>query len=262
MNENYKRCIEDNFKVVDKAGNLVRLKLNEIQTQYLLFDYTGTDDILKARQEGLSTIIDAIFTVDFILKENSYSVIIADIEENATGLLDRVKLFIESYQEKNQIKVPLKYNSRFELHNEFMNSTFKIGTSKNIEFGRSKTIHNLHLSEFAFYSNIEHIMAGAVQAVVEGGRKIVETTANGFNDYKKFRESDNGFKKIFYNAERFYDKQFLDKKRKELGSKYVQEYPKNELEAFITSGECFFDKIALGKYLVDVRLQRELQFHV
>ena len=92
-------------------------------------------------------------------------------------------------------------------------------------------------------------MAGAVQAVVEGGRKIVETTANGFNDYKNFRASENGFKKIFYSADRFYNKDFLDKKRDELGDKYVQEYPANELEAFITSGSCFFDRASLGGYL-------------
>lgn len=262
MNENYKKFIEDNFKIVNKQGQLAPLMLNEIQNNYLLFDYTGTDDILKARQEGLSTIIDAIFTVDFLLKENSYSVIIADIEENATGLLDRVKIFLESYESRNKIKIPLKYNSRFELRNEFMNSTFKLGTAKNIEFGRSKTIHNLHLSEFAFYNNINNIMAGAMQAVVEGGRKIVETTANGFNDYKIFRESDNGFKKIFFNADRFYSPEFLDKKRKELKERFVQEYPANEMEAFITSGQCFFSKDSLSEYLANTRNPIKSQFNV
>src|SRR3989339_766737 len=153
-NDNYRQFIEDNFKIVNKQGVLVDFILNAIQRKYLLEDYTGTDDILKARQEGFSSLINAIFTADFLLKEHSYSVIVADIEENATGLLDRVKMFLSSYEEKNKIKIPLKYDSRFEMYNNFMDSRFVIGTAKNAEFGRSKTITNLHCSELAFFSNI------------------------------------------------------------------------------------------------------------
>lgn len=249
----YKDFIEDNFKIVDKLGNIIPLKLNKPQLQYMLFDRTNKDDILKSRQFGFSTLIDAIWTTDFIMRPNSYNVIVADIEENATGLLDRVKLFIESYQEVNNIKIPLKYNSRFELYNNFMNSRFVIGTAKNAEFGRSKTITNLHLSELAFYPNIERIIASAGQAVVESGRIVCETTANGFNEYSKFREADNGFKKLFYAASKFYTKEFLDEKKKQLGRLYKQEYPENEIEAFITSGDQYFNRDSLEYYLKNVR---------
>lgn len=248
-NKKYQRFIEDNFCIVDKQGKYINFILNVPQEKYLFCDYTGTDDILKARQEGFSTLIDAIFTVDFLLRENSYSVILADIEENATGLLDRVKLFLSSYEEKNKIKIPLKYNSRYELYNQLMNSRFVIGTSENYEFGRSRTISNLHLSECAFYGNIEKILAGCGQAVVDGGRKIIETTANGFNGYKKFREENKSFKKIFYPANQFYSQEFLDKKKGELGARiFCQEYPNLELEAFVSTGQCFFDTEVLKNY--------------
>lgn len=249
QNEKYKRFIEDNYQIVDKRGKQIDFKLNEIQKKYLLFDMTHRDDILKARQEGLSTIIDAVLTTDFILVPHSYNVIVADIEENSTGLLDRVKIFLSSYEEKNKVKIPLKYNSRFELYNGFMDSRFVIGTSKNVEFGRSKTITNLHLSELAFYSNIERIVAGAGQAVVDWGRIVCETTANGFNDYRLFRSADNGFKKIFYKAGDFYSPEFLERKKRELGRMYNQEYPETEMEAFITSGDPYFRRDALEHYL-------------
>lgn len=248
-NENYKRFIEDHFCLINKKGDYVPFKLNDIQNRYMLIDYTGTDDILKARQEGFSTLIDAMFFVDFLMVENSHSVILADIEDNATGLLDRVKIFLRSYEEATKIKVPLKYDSRFELYNSFMNSRFTIGTAKNYEFGRSKTITNLHLSEVAFYANIKKIVAGAGQAVTEYGRKIIETTANGFNDYKKFRSEDNGFNKIFYGAKGFYSEEFLEKKRKELGRQFTQEYPNNEIEAFVTTGDCYFNKDVLKDFM-------------
>ncbi|OGF47017.1 MAG: hypothetical protein A2231_03150 [Candidatus Firestonebacteria bacterium RIFOXYA2_FULL_40_8] len=252
-NDNYRQFIEDNFKIVNKQGVLVDFILNAIQRKYLLEDYTGTDDILKARQEGFSSLINAIFTADFLLKEHSYSVIVADIEENATGLLDRVKMFLSSYEEKNKIKIPLKYDSRFEMYNNFMDSRFVIGTAKNAEFGRSKTITNLHCSELAFFSNIEKITAGAGQAVVDGGRKIYETTANGYNSYKKFRDEDNGFNKIFYSASQFYPVEFLAKKKKELGRLFRQEYPESEAEAFITSGDPYFKTESLEYYLSETK---------
>jgi len=251
----YKRLIEDNFKIVDKEGNLVPFLLNKIQRSYLSKDGTGKDIILKARQQGFSSLITAIFTADFILKEHSYSIVVADIEENATGLLAKVKKYIESYETINSEKVPLKYNSKNELYNPFMDTTYKIGTAKNIDFGRSKTITNLHLSEVAFYPDIEGIIAGAGQAVVETGRLILETTANGFNDFKKLwdiaKTKKSEYIPLFYRASDFYSKEFLEKKRNDpaLGARFAQEYPENDTEAFLTSGNCYFDKEALKVYI-------------
>jgi hypothetical protein len=249
----YKKFIEDNFQIVDKQGNLVDFRCNPIQDKYLLQDMSGSDIILKARQQGFSSIITALFATDFLLVPNSYSVIIADIEENAIGLLSKVKQYVESYEYKNKIKIPFKYESRFELDNSLMKSKFIIGTAKNIDFGRSRTFTNLHCSEVAFYSNIESIKAGAVQAVVASGRKIFETTANGFNEFRKFymsaKEGANNYRAHFYRASAFYTEEFLAMKKKELGRLYPQEYPETDIEAFLTSGECFFDMGALKRHL-------------
>jgi hypothetical protein len=99
--DRYKRFIEDNFKLIDKQGKYVPFIFNKPQNMFVE-DYAPMMDILKARQEGFSTLIDAVFTTDFLLKENSYSMIVADIEENAEGLLDRVKVFLDSYEEKTK----------------------------------------------------------------------------------------------------------------------------------------------------------------
>jgi hypothetical protein len=251
----YKEFIEQNFRIVDKDGQLVPFILNKIQNRYLTEDYTGKDIILKARQQGFSSLITAIFTADFILREHSYSVVVADIEENAIGLLSKVKKYIESYETTNNIAVPLKYNSKNELYNPFMDTTYKIGTAKNIDFGRSKTLTNLHLSEVAYYPDIEGIIAGAGQAVVETGRLIFETTANGFNDFKKLwdisKQKKTEYMPLFYKASDFYSKEFLEKKRNDpaLGARFAQEYPENDTEAFLTSGNCYFDKEALKVYI-------------
>ncbi len=254
--EGYSRFITDKFKIVNKQSAVVQFQLNNIQQKYLQ-DGTGRDVILKARQQGFSSLILAIFTIDFIHKDNSRSVIVADSSENATELLDRVKFYIQSYEEVNKTKVPLKYNSKYELFNEGSNSRYTIGTADNKDFGRSKTITNLHLSEFAFYPDAERLFAGAMQAVVPDGRVIIETTANGFNFFKGFwdecEKGERPFNPMFFKASDFYDAEFLENKRRELGRLFSQEYPETAQEAFVSSGEMYFDSDALKVYLAEMK---------
>lgn len=235
--QGYKRFIEENLELVDKEGKVIPFTLNAIQNKYLLYDSTGNDVILKARQQGFSSLILALFTADFILKENSRSVIVTDIADNAIELLDRVKFYIKAYEYKNKTTVPLKYNSKYELFNEAKNSRYTIGSADNTEFGRSKTITNLHLSEFAFYKNPERLFAGAMQAVVPTGKVIIETTANGDNFFKHFWEEcvtgERPFKPNFYKASDFYSEDFLKQKRGQLGRFFPQEYPETPGEAFV-----------------------------
>lgn len=178
---------------------------------------------------------------------------VADIEENAEALLERVKLYIRSWEEKNGFKIPLKYNSKSVLVNEAMNSKYTIGTAKATEFGRSRTITNLHLSEAAFYPNLGRIMAGAGTAVTPTGYIVLETTANGFNEFKEFWDKsetgDTGFAPLFYKASALYDAEHLNREQKRLGRLFKQEYPETATEAFLTSGEQYFDSDALARYL-------------
>jgi hypothetical protein len=255
---NYKRFIEDNLSIIDKSGTEVPFTLNSVQSSFVE-KASGRDIILKARQQGFSSFILGAFTADFLLKENSRSVIVADEAGNAMELLERVKWYIKSYEQKMNVKVPLKYNSKYELANAALNSKYTIGTAQNVEFGRSKTITNLHLSEAAFYPHLTKLLAGALQAVVPEGKVVIETTANGFNEFKEmWEESELGerdFKPLFFRASDFYDEGFLSRKRRELGEQaFMQEYPEDAVEAFITSGLTYFDKDALKEYLGGVRL--------
>lgn len=258
---NYKKFIENRLLIVNKSGDRVPFLLNTVQEKYLSQDHTDRDVILKARQQGFSSLILAMFTADFLLSENSRSVIVADIADNAMELLDRVKGYLRAYEEITGIKVPLKYNSRYELFNESMNSRYTIGTADNREFGRSKTITNLHLSEFAFYPDPEKLFAGVMQAVVPEGRVIIETTANGFNFFRDFwTECELGertFTPLFYKASDFYSQEFLEDKKKDLGRLFKQEYPETAQEAFLTSGELYFDPEALEWYLENAQKPQE-----
>jgi len=251
-----KLFIEDELTIIDKTGTEIPFKLNAIQEQFVE-DATGKDLILKGRQMGFSSFILGAFTKDFVFTENSLSVVIADIADNAQDLLARVKHYIKAFEASNGVKVPLKYNSKYELQNAANNARYIIGTAENTEFGRSKTITNLHMSEAAFYKHFRKLQAGAGTALIPTGRFVIETTANGFNEFKTFwDESELGetdFKAHFYSSHGFYSEEHLAREKKRLGRLFMQEHPKTALEAFITSGENYFDSDALQWYLSQVK---------
>ena len=102
------KFIEDQLSIVNKDSKETPFILNNIQAKFVK-QATGRDVILKARQMGFSSFILAAFTKDFILKENSLSVVLADKADNAQDLLARVKYYIKAYENKNNIKYD-KYN--------------------------------------------------------------------------------------------------------------------------------------------------------
>lgn len=244
--------IEDHLTIIDKTGTEIPFNLNNIQKRFVQ-EATGKDIILKGRQMGFSSFILGAFTKDFIFKENSLSIVVADISDNASDLLARVKHYIKAFELKNGVEVPLKYNSKYELENAFNGARYIIGTAENTEFGRSKTITNLHMSEAAFYKHFTKLQAGAGTALVPTGRFVIETTANGFNDFKTFyNDSEMGetdFTAHFYSSFDFYPPEFLEKEKKRLGRLFDQEHPSSAEVAFLTSGELYFDQESLREYL-------------
>jgi hypothetical protein len=254
--EPYKKFIEARLTIINKEGEVQPFILNEAQNRFVQ-DASGKDVILKGRQMGFSSFILAAFTADFLFKQNSLSVVVADIADNASDLLSRVKWYIKSYEEATKTKVPLKYNSKFELQNAVTNSRYIIGTAENTEFGRSKTITNLHFSEAAFYKYFEKLLAGAGTALVPTGKFVIETTANGFSPFKTFYNeselNETAFKAHFYSSQGFYSKEFLESEKKRLKRLFDQEHPSSPEIAFITSGELYFNNDSLRWYLENAK---------
>lgn len=280
----YGRFIADNFDIVDKdtLESIPFVPLSA-QSQYLNA-MTLRDIILKPRQLGFSSLIEAIFTVDFISRPNSRGVIISHESDATQRLLDKVKFFLESFARRRGRLFTLKYNSKSELVNADINSVLYVGTAGSRSFGRGDTIHNCHLSEYSFYPNPGEIFTGISQAVPANGRIIIESTANGMgNDFhKKWVEAKNGespFKAHFFPwfihnkyarnvpdgftldiDEQEYMVRFAVTKEqiawrrdkvKELGDddKFKQEYPATDYEAFLSSGRSVFSNVTLDWYL-------------
>jgi len=212
----YKGFIEKYFTITTTTGEVVPMKLNDVQSYYydlILKEYGKKlapirENILKSRRFGFSSLIDAIFCVDFILGEigvanlsnaSVYSYKQKDTEE----LFKRVNQFIDSYLLIAYSGGQLHYENpadrkilpmlRAKFLKKDVGGTIIEGQNGSIYdcltagakvSGRGGTRQNIHWSEVAFYNNTEilnanNLVIGAEEQVSSGVGKIFrETTGN------------------------------------------------------------------------------------
>lgn len=214
----YKQMIETGFDILTKRGERVPFILNNIQNDFLkridddFPDQQGVRyNIDKARQEGFSALIDAIFTCDFLGRENIGAQIISHKKEETETLIKRVNFYIDSFCDKNGItrKDILETDSAHYLQNKSNGSYIFIGTAGARTLGRGGTLQNIHWSEVAFYpegplSSPEKLVTGAEQQVLMGVGKIFrESTGNMVGDFfhkevERSRKGESAFKFVFY----------------------------------------------------------------
>lgn len=294
----YRQFIQDNFLVLDRDSQLpVPFTFNNVQSKYLDVlqerypDMEGVREIiLKARQQGFSSLILALFAVDFILRPHSISICISHRKDATELLFKKVKFYLESYLRKlieNHMKKNgewkndwseetkkaatdhyfadwwksyFKSDNKNMIENATNDALFYIGTAGTKVGGRGGSARNIHFSEAAFYQDTEMITAqeiivGTSQQVPQGhGAIFIESTANGEGNFyhaewERSQPGGNGsvYKPRFFGWQEFYTPEWIEEKKKEFPSAKMasQEYPGSPDEAFITSGEPFFDAMVL-----------------
>ena len=138
--------------------------------------------VLKARQIGVSTIIEAIAFAMSMMYDNFNSKIVSHEDKSAKAILGMTKRYWSTYTFK-QFHTET-YNG--QNHLAWTNgSDMDIATAKNLGAGRSQTIQFLHASEVAFWPDPDTLMTGLDQSVPTFGLncKFIESTANGVGNY-------------------------------------------------------------------------------
>lgn len=199
----YRDFIENNFLIKNKMGEVVPFIFNETQNIYydIMTKEYGEElkgvreNILKFRQPGFSSLIDALFTTDFIFSEwKKIPIIDADIvsarEKDTIVLFNRVSGFLDSFFDKWKIKrkdfLDIDSTTLIKGHT---GAQMYVQTASARVSGRGGTKQNIHWSEVAFYPNTEILNAntlvlGAEQQVLDGVGKIFrETTGNTDVDF-------------------------------------------------------------------------------
>lgn len=139
--------------------------------------------VLKARQMGLSTAIEAIlFTLAFIV--DYFKVLIVSHEmDSSQHILSMCDTYWRTYFAHDYYST--KYAGRKEMQWVETHSGIRVDTAGGKGVGRSQTITALHASEVAFWPNPEELVNGLRQAIPSFGTTAIfyESTANGVGNW-------------------------------------------------------------------------------
>lgn len=220
---NVRRYIEDNLYIRTKKAEIVPLKLNRAQER--LYEALRRQAeagkpmrviVLKARQLGFSTLAEALIFARTATEPNVNSLIVAHREDSSANLFKMSKLFFERLPD--ELRPMAKNSNARELVFENperdpvkkaadpgLMSRIRCNTAGGDGIGRSDTLMNVHASEFAFWRGDKAATwVGIMQAVpaVKGSMVIVESTANGFDEFHRMWEAavagESDFEPLFF----------------------------------------------------------------
>lgn len=137
--------------------------------------------ILKARQLGLSTLIEAIIYSITSMIENINSLIVADDDDGSSYIFEMSKLYHEKCPA--HIKAKEKKSNEKKLEFDNIHSQILIDTARNKNAGRNYTFQAAHLSNWAYFPYPDEIMSGLNNSVPTLPRTMIikETTGKGAN---------------------------------------------------------------------------------
>ena len=258
------------LKIVSKKGKTITLSPNKAQSHILTsLDTNEWLCILKARQLGSSTLIAAYFFWKTLFNVNERTIVVAHTHESVKSIFGIYKNFY-----KNLPRF-LAFETQASSVNElrFVTGSFiKVGSASSESF-RGSTYQNIHASEVAFWKNIQTTIASLFQTASDNSTIILETTANGLNDFQKLWLDDTGFSKLFLGwtddtdyqlskaprvlppqivtygkthcltkTQMWWASQTFDVKCASSIAIFNQEYPITAELAFLASGDRFFSK--------------------
>lgn len=198
-------------RIRTKEGTIVPLVLNRVQRRFVA---RVTDQMLrtgrvrmvvvKARQQGLSTVISAWQYWWLSQRKAQKGLVMAHEADSTTTLFDMYRRIHDNVPEA--VKPSTKYSSRTELVFDRLDSGLRVATAGGRGVARGETIQVAHLSEVGFWPTTfaRANFNGLIQAIPEtsGTAIFLESTGNGmtgvfYGMYKGAKLGTNGFELFF-----------------------------------------------------------------
>jgi hypothetical protein len=194
------RFLED-LKIINKRGEMVSLIMN--RSQEIVFHklmecrekrIPARFICCKARQMGISTLIEAFIFALITRYSNRFALIAAHSIESAQSILAMTQRFLRNVSlnhcsatavSARRIEYPVPHSSRIQ-----------IDTAANKNLGRGGTLHYVHASEVAFWERPEEPVLAINQSVPRYWDTLVfwESTANGVHNlfYRTWLAAERG----------------------------------------------------------------------
>ena len=188
--KDFKYFAENFFKIRTKSGSVIAFELNRAQLYIhsrleAQLKETGKVRaiILKGRQQGVSTLIQARYFHKTITNRGIKTFILTHESQATKNLFDMTRRYYEYLP--HGLVPRANRDSQKELKFESIDSGYAIGTAGAKGTGRSQTVQLLHGSEVSFWPNAAEHAQGLMQAVGDQDNTeiILESTANGIGNY-------------------------------------------------------------------------------
>lgn len=227
ISRDFFRYAENNLYIRDKDGNIIKFRPNKAQKKLidrvlqLLHDGVPVRIIiLKARQMGLSTAVEALIYWWVTTHKNITAMIIGHEDASSKNLYTMFKRYYENcnpifqptrkYNTKNDLvfdvdDVTKKKYKDMGLPHPGLGSIIKTSTAQNTSAGRSDTVQIIHGSEVGEWTDGEELVASLMQTVPFRPNTMIflESTAKGVGNYfykewKAAVKGDSEFEPFFF----------------------------------------------------------------
>ena len=171
-----------------KSGKVANLVLNSTQRRLIeVFERQRRSGkpvlvvILKARQMGVSTLIESYILWRLLREGHKKGLVMAHKQDAARHILDITRFAIRNLPVWFVESLTLKpeYFTKYEVKFAHNGSALAISSAESVESGRSETLHFLHLSEAAFYENASELTKSLLEAVPKNAEAAVFVESTG-----------------------------------------------------------------------------------
>ena len=200
LRDDEKYYIENCLQIIC-SGELVNFKLNEPQ-EYVLEAIHKQQKagkpvrivVLKARREGISTLIEGLLYHKISTRKHRTAMVIAHELDSAKEIFEMARRFYTNFRKKSlrpMLRSMGVRNLIFDNPNpndqkRGLDSKLVVETAMDLQAGRSMEINYLHASEVAHYRDALTLMTGLLQCVNDRSPDtmvVMESTGCGLGGY-------------------------------------------------------------------------------
>ena len=210
--------------IIDKKGNDVNLAWNDAQqTLFNMVEQMRAEGLppriimLKARQVGASTGTQGYLVEKTTQHSNKSALIIAHDDDAVNSIFSKAKYMYDNLPDwckplqkaSNAKELIFDTPSYYQGKQKGLNSKIRVRIAGKTGIGRGDTPKYVHISEFAFWTGTgenspNKQLMGVLSAVPKelDTLVIIESTANGMNDFKEYWDNavsgKNSFRPLFF----------------------------------------------------------------
>ena len=241
--------LEKYWKIRVPGRGLTRFELRPAQVEVLK---SWTDNrytiALKARQIGFSTLVAAHEAWKCIFHDDVFVVMLSRTERDAQKLLLKAKTGWKHLPDWLKARAPKLVDNNLQKMTWDNGSIIESLPSAS-DPARGEAVDDVVVDEWAFLPNAEEAWASIEPITDIGGRVIGISTANGSGNffhhfYSAAKTGKSQFKPIFFPWSAVSERDagwYQAKKASMLDWQLHQEYPRDDLECFIKSGNPVFN---------------------